>query len=238
MEALILPFESAWNWGYSTVQNPYTILYSMFRWFSLVFIMFYTFPMVFHGFFNLPPNPQQKTKRGPVARARWMEGGAISMPRMMSRISLCVSDATFTLFFLPRWPWPVCQPVGPVSLRQLLDGHRLVMTTLVFGEFSCLINHTWAQKKLEPPKPANYPTKTTLYNLRIRPYPLQNYLQNRGPAAVVRQDQILQLHLDVNPLIVRQAGPNVVRLRHLRDELRGAYAEPMQERQSCRQAMR
>ena len=32
---------------------------------------------------------------------RCIEGGAISMPRMMSRISLCVSDATLTLFFLP-----------------------------------------------------------------------------------------------------------------------------------------
>ena len=32
---------------------------------------------------------------------RCSDGGAISMPRMMSRISLCVSDATLTLFFLP-----------------------------------------------------------------------------------------------------------------------------------------
>lgn len=31
---------------------------------------------------------------------RWMLGGVISAPRMMSRISLCVSALTFTLFFL------------------------------------------------------------------------------------------------------------------------------------------
>ena len=35
------------------------------------------------------------------SKGRWMEGGAISIPRMMSRISLCVKEATFTLFFLP-----------------------------------------------------------------------------------------------------------------------------------------
>ena len=32
---------------------------------------------------------------------RCIDGGAISMPRMMSRISDCVSEATLTLFFLP-----------------------------------------------------------------------------------------------------------------------------------------
>ena len=32
---------------------------------------------------------------------RCIEGGAMSMPRMMSRISDCVSEATLTLFFLP-----------------------------------------------------------------------------------------------------------------------------------------
>ena len=36
-----------------------------------------------------------------LSKGRWMEGGAISIPRMMSRISLCVKEATFTLFFLP-----------------------------------------------------------------------------------------------------------------------------------------
>ena len=32
---------------------------------------------------------------------RCKDGGAISMPRMTSRISDCVRDATLTLFFLP-----------------------------------------------------------------------------------------------------------------------------------------
>lgn len=37
----------------------------------------------------------------------------------------------------------------------------------------------------------------------------------RSRGTVVCQDQILQLNLHVDPLIIRQAGPDVVRLRHL-----------------------
>ena len=37
----------------------------------------------------------------------------------------------------------------------------------------------------------------------------------RDQGTVVRQDEILQLHLHMDPLVVRQGRPDVVRLRHL-----------------------
>mmetsp|Transcript_63136 Transcript_63136/g.136700 ORF Transcript_63136/g.136700 Transcript_63136/m.136700 type:complete len:725 (-) Transcript_63136:4486-6660(-) len=53
--------------------------------------------------------------------------------------------------------------------------------------------------------------------------------------AVVRQDEVLELHLDVDPLVVGQAGPHVVRLRHrglvgLQDDL-GAVGVDVQRAQ-------
>lgn len=59
-----------------------------------------------------------------------------------------------------------------------------------------------------------YAVRCTLASVFIRPF---------VRATVVRQDQILQLHLHVDPLIVGQAGPHVVGLRHLMFPVTGEF---------------